>query len=447
MSPKPHEFLVTLQRRSPQIPWGIRLVGGTDLNAPLIITRVQVNSPAQKELLRGDIITKIDQYDARDLTHNDAQNLFRNAGGEIKVTIRRDDKVAMHQSARDAPNGVASFSSPPALSPIPPAHAAQPYKPYVDQSLPAPSVLPQKPQQHQNFPPPDPTSLLPRVSSPLPHGPQAYATALEHPVETLPHTVFPKLDASGAYQLPKTPYPPMIPTSYEDGNEAALANQPYRTTPLVLPGAKVPKKDALPTESYLRHHPNPAMRAAPHDIIDTLMKQKVAETVLHRVIGEEPPTGPKIVHKQFNSPIGLYSDSNIENTIRQATPLSHQPQQQPQQQFQTQAVPSNGFTSRHRPTKIEGYKKTVVFDPSKSETYRFLQEGSGEGLQEVATPIQPRTFHANRLIPGKKPNANHPAPQPEFVHPVNSMGVPNENIHQSGSFKRLMHHVLADAEY
>ncbi|XP_055612344.1 PDZ and LIM domain protein 3 isoform X5 [Uranotaenia lowii] len=379
MSPKPHEFLVTLQRRSPQIPWGIRLVGGTDLNAPLIITRVQVNSPAQKELLRGDIITKIDQYDARDLTHNDAQNLFRNAGGEIKVTIRRDDKVAMHQSARDAPNGVASFSSPPALSPIPPAHAAQPYKPYVDQSLPAPSVLPQKPQQHQNFPPPDPTSLLPRVSSPLPHGPQAYATALEHPVETLPHTVFPKLDASGAYQLPKTPYPPMIPTSYEDGNEAALANQ--------------------------------------------------------------------IVHKQFNSPIGLYSDSNIENTIRQATPLSHQPQQQPQQQFQTQAVPSNGFTSRHRPTKIEGYKKTVVFDPSKSETYRFLQEGSGEGLQEVATPIQPRTFHANRLIPGKKPNANHPAPQPEFVHPVNSMGVPNENIHQSGSFKRLMHHVLADAEY
>ncbi|XP_055612346.1 LIM domain-binding protein 3 isoform X6 [Uranotaenia lowii] len=339
MSPKPHEFLVTLQRRSPQIPWGIRLVGGTDLNAPLIITRVQVNSPAQKELLRGDIITKIDQYDARDLTHNDAQNLFRNAGGEIKVTIRRDDKVAMHQSARDAPNGVASFSSPPALSPIPPAHAAQPYKPYVDQSLPAPSVLPQKPQQHQNFPPPDPTSLLPRVSSPLPHGPQAYATALEHPVETLPHTVFPKLDASGAYQLPKTPYPPMIPTSYEDGNEAALANQPYRTTPLVLPGAKVPKKDALPTESYLRHHPNPAMRAAPHDIIDTLMKQKVAETVLHRVIGEEPPTGPKIVHKQFNSPIGLYSDSNIENTIRQATPLSHQPQQQPQQQFQTQAVP------------------------------------------------------------------------------------------------------------
>lgn len=40
MSPKPHDFQVTLVRNSPQIPWGIRVVGGTDLNAPLIVTRV-----------------------------------------------------------------------------------------------------------------------------------------------------------------------------------------------------------------------------------------------------------------------------------------------------------------------------------------------------------------------------------------------------------------------
>ncbi|XP_062544236.1 PDZ and LIM domain protein 3 isoform X7 [Armigeres subalbatus] len=247
MSPKPHDFLVTLQRRSPQIAWGIRLVGGTDLNAPLIITRVQVNSPAQKELLRGDIITKIDQYDARDLTHNDAQTLFRNAENQIKITIRRDDKVALHQSAHQ-PNGYGTPAYSPALSPVPPAYAPQPFSPVPQQQ--------QKPQQHQNFPPPDPSNLLPRVASPLPHGPQAYAVALEHPVETLPHTVFPNLDASGAYQLPKTPYPPMV-SGYDEASEA-LTNQ--------------------------------------------------------------------IVHKQFNSPIGLYSDSNIENTVRASAP---QPQAVP----------------------------------------------------------------------------------------------------------------------
>ncbi|XP_058836942.1 PDZ and LIM domain protein 3 isoform X6 [Topomyia yanbarensis] len=364
MSPKPHDFLVTLRRKSPQIPWGIRLVGGTDLNAPLIITRVQVNSPAQKELLRGDIITKIDQYDARDLMHSDAQNLFRNAGGEIKVTIRRDDQVALHQSAHQ-PNGVGASPYSPALSPIPPAQSAQPFKPY-NESAQHDQLHQQKPQQHQNFPPPEPSQLLPRVNSPLPHGPHAYATALEHPMETLPHTIFPNLDATGAYQLPRSPYP-QAASNYEDSNES-ITNQ--------------------------------------------------------------------IVHKQFNSPIGLYSDNNIENTLR------HSAQQQ------NQAVPSNGYTNRHLPTKIEGYKKTVVFDPSKSETYRALQEGVGEGqLQEVNTPIQQRTFQPNRLVPGKKPNANHPAPQPEFIQHVNSMGESYEKIHQSGSFRRLMHHVLSEAEY
>ncbi|XP_049297337.1 LIM domain-binding protein 3 isoform X3 [Anopheles funestus] len=402
MSPKPHDFMVTLRRASPQVPWGIRLVGGTDLNAPLIITRVQVNTPAQPELLRGDVITKIDQYDARDLTHIDAQNLFRNAGNQIKVTVRRDDKVALHQSAHPI-NG-----NP--VAPLTPATFAQPYQPYAE------PVQPAKPQLHQNFPPPDPSQFLPSVASSLPHGPQSYAAALERPVETLPHTVFPGVDETGAYHLPKQPYPPPTPTGLNDANEA-ITNQPYRTTPLVLPGAKVPKKDTLPTESYLRHHPNPAMRAPPaHDYTDTLMKQKV-------------------VHKQFNSPIGLYSDSNIENTIRQSAP-----------QQQTQTVPSNGYTNRHRPTKIEGYKKTVVFDPCKSETYRALQEGTGEGLQEVPNPIQPKTFAPNRLVPGKKPNANHPAPQPEFAYRVNSMGEPNEKIHQSGSFKRLMLHVMSEMD-
>lgn len=167
--------------------------------------------------------------------------------------------------------------------------------------------------------------------------------------------------------------------------------------------------------------------------------------MIHRVIGDEPASGPKVVHKQFNSPIGLYSDNNIEHTIRQSAPQQHLQHQQQQQQ-QTQTVPSNGYSNRHRPTKIEGYKKTVVFDPCKSETYRALQEGTGDGLQEVPNPIQQKTFAPNRLVPGKKPNANHPAPQPEFAYRVNSMGEPNEKIHQSGSFKRLMLHVMSDMD-
>uniref|UniRef100_A0A2S2P0S9 Zasp-like motif domain-containing protein n=1 Tax=Schizaphis graminum TaxID=13262 RepID=A0A2S2P0S9_SCHGA len=98
---------------------------------------------------------------------------------------------------------------------------------------------------------------------------------------------------------------------------------PYRTNPLVLPGAKV-KRDPPKTESYLRHHPNPMMRAHPshHDQpMDTLMKQKVTDTVLQRISSEEARTRPgrQVVHKQFNSPIGLYSEENIANSIKSQT--------------------------------------------------------------------------------------------------------------------------------
>ncbi|KAK0076703.1 hypothetical protein PV325_004995 [Microctonus aethiopoides] len=100
-------------------------------------------------------------------------------------------------------------------------------------------------------------------------------------------------------------------------DEEAAVYWPYRTTPLVLPGAKV-KKDAPLGECYLRHHPNPMIRAAPHHYEvanpEVAMKQKVAESVLQRVLG--PNEVPKVVHKQFNSPIGLYSEQNIADSIK-----------------------------------------------------------------------------------------------------------------------------------
>lgn len=40
MASKLREFLIDLERDGPQTPWGIRLVGGSDLNTPLIITKV-----------------------------------------------------------------------------------------------------------------------------------------------------------------------------------------------------------------------------------------------------------------------------------------------------------------------------------------------------------------------------------------------------------------------
>lgn len=39
--------------------------------------------------MRGDIVTKICDYDARDLTHLDAQNLFKSAVNSIPLVVHR----------------------------------------------------------------------------------------------------------------------------------------------------------------------------------------------------------------------------------------------------------------------------------------------------------------------------------------------------------------------
>ncbi|XP_014087212.2 PDZ and LIM domain protein 3 isoform X4 [Bactrocera oleae] len=385
MSPKLHEFTVVLQRDGPNTPWGIRLVGGSDLDTPLIITRVQVGSPAYGEVLRGDIIAKIRDYDARDVSHADAETLFRNAGNEIKIVVHRDSKIAYTQGL-----------------------GSDPYKAGLGPS-PVNSISPDL--TNANVPHRGPSPFLP--------GPGQYERALQLPVDSLPQTVFPKLNASGGY-VPPLPQPqggcfsPMPTRDHQQDvaeEQAAIVNQPYRTTPLVLPGAKV-KKDAPTTESYLRYHPNPAVRSnRSHDFHDSVMKQRVADTMLHKVVGQEADSG-RVFHKQFNSPIGLYSDSNIESTIRQTVP----------------------------------YKKTLHFDPSKSETYRAIQEeGYGNGYapsQEVTVPVQPKVFQPNRLVPGKKPSST-----PVHHTAYNVVNSQDDSIRQSSSFNRLMYSVLGASEY
>ncbi|XP_055686017.1 uncharacterized protein LOC129791722 isoform X10 [Lutzomyia longipalpis] len=248
---------------------------------------VTLGSPAYGELVRGDIITKIQDYDSRDLRHEDAQHLFKNAGNKIKVVVQRN------------------------VSPAGARHQA--------------------------------------------------------PYESLPQTVFPHYNESGGYEAPQLSPRPSSTASFspqpsrdyqmevqEEAN--TILNQPYRTTPLILPGAKV-KKDSGPTESYLRHHPNPAMRAPPqHDFQDVLMKQKVADTI-HRIVGDD---GTKVVHKQFNSPIGLYSNDNIEKTIQQSSPNS---------------VPSNGYIlDRPKPTKIQGIFIDLSFLKQKQKILEQQQQ-------------------------------------------------------------------------
>ncbi|XP_011169556.2 PDZ and LIM domain protein 3 isoform X7 [Solenopsis invicta] len=305
-----HTLIVKLKRSSTGRPWGIRIAGGADLGTPIVVTRSE-----NEALQRGDMIKKIDDYDARDVRHVDAQNLLQNSE-TIKLVIER------YKQPKEHPQQLPK-------SPVPP-----------------PSV-----EEYRSTPTPEYTV---RSAILLPH---------EH------------LD--------------------EIREERVHLSQPYRTTPLVLPGAKV-KKDAPLGECYLRHHPNPMIRAAPHH---------------YEPAHPEVAMKQKIVHKQFNSPIGLYSDQNIADTIK----------------CQASAVP---------------LKKAIKYDPSKSEAYKALQEEEyGDHVQEVRQPARTGVFSP------QKSNRVYQAPPKSPAAYINVLDDEGEKIHQSNSFKRIMYSVLGQTDY
>lgn len=51
--------------------------------------KVIIGSPSDGVLQAGDLIRKISNYDARDLSHKDALSLFKNAGSNISVAVER----------------------------------------------------------------------------------------------------------------------------------------------------------------------------------------------------------------------------------------------------------------------------------------------------------------------------------------------------------------------
>lgn len=308
--------------------------------------KVGFGSPVEGVLHRGDIITKVGNYDSRDIRHQDAQNLFKNAGNNIRVVVQRENTPRQNTStgsSRTSSYNYSPLSVSPHLSPKGPGYTPPGYSPGG-------------------------SALTPYYSTPLTPIDNNYFEVYEHG----PHQ---KQDNQGDIHVTK---------------------QPYRTTPLVLPGAKV-KREPGPTESYLRHHPNPSVRAPPHHLdTDNLIKQK-------------------FVHKQFNSPINLYSEPNVVDTIHKQTGL------QPQ------------------------VRKHVKFNPAESETFKALQEEAsiGDGhVQEVSAPPQSKIYAPNKTIPAKKPayvvNQN-----PQYG---NSLGE-SDVIQQSGSFKRLMWSVLPGSNY
>ncbi|XP_059476055.1 uncharacterized protein LOC132197035 isoform X8 [Neocloeon triangulifer] len=413
---KQQNVSVTLVRDGFGQPWGFRLAGGADLGMPLTVQRALAGTPSEGELKPGDIITKIGDRDARHLSHKDAQHLFKNAGNNVTLQVQRGG---------DQPKPLAS-------GPISPPLTLSKQSPVTNGGHASPVPM-NRPLQVQTALPP----AAMEVFSPGPvvpaRGPQGLAALTSPPAGApLPNSGnFSKTIQSPVHNLPVTTFPPPLPglANSHFGLEApeCIDMQPYRTTPLVLPGAKV--KREVPTTSYLQHHPNPAMRANPQHYdpnLEVLMKQKV-------------------MHKQFNSPIGLYSEDNIADSVQAQTGVTpHYYSHTYRRTFSMPRLP------RGQPcTRLASYKgkKTLYYDPAKSETFKALKDSElGDTVTEVPEPIQPKVFTPQKHIQPplnqlqRQQQAKSPHPQPE-----NLLG--DDKIHQSYSFRRLMNEVLGESDF
>ncbi|XP_066159190.1 uncharacterized protein Zasp66 isoform X3 [Euwallacea fornicatus] len=323
-------------------------------------------SPAQGVLQRGDIISKVGNYDSRDIRHEDAQNLFRNAGNTVRIVVQRETAPRHNASTGSSRNS--SHYSPLSVSP---------------------NLSPRGP------------GLSPSGYSP---GGSIGGSALT-PVYTNPLT---PID-NHYFEI----YEYGHPRRQEENGDIHVTKQPYRTTPLVLPGAKV-KREPGPTESYLRHHPNPSVRAPPVHHLDH--GHKIAHSVLDRISTGDP--NKQVVHKQFNSPINLYSEPNVVDTIHRQTGVHAAP------------------------------KRTVKFNPAESETYKYLKEeedmasysGYTAPVQEITTAPQSKIYTPTKKQQPLVVNQNNPAY-------LTAIGNNPEVIQQSGSFRRLMMSVLPGSNF
>lgn len=86
------------------------------MNGFLFTFQIQVmaGTPAHGRLVRGDVIAKIQEYDARDMRNIDAQNLFRSAKNQIRVVVHRDSKMVVASNMR---NDAQKSRSPSAVPP------------------------------------------------------------------------------------------------------------------------------------------------------------------------------------------------------------------------------------------------------------------------------------------------------------------------------------------
>ncbi|XP_042230002.1 LIM domain-binding protein 3-like isoform X7 [Homarus americanus] len=272
---------IVLERDGHDQPWGFRLQGGVDVAMPLSVQRVLVGTPSEGVLLKGDIITKISCTETKNITHQQAADLFNNAGNQIAVQIKRA--------------GV------------------------------------------------QPTPAAASTAAPLVNG-----SPVQPPVS---------VPVSGGVPLP--------------GITSNTTARPEN-----------PAVRSLPKTQFVLKSDLPRPQKQPTNNMETLSIQSQTQQSLTTATQASNPT---LVTKQYNSPLPLYSQENVQEAMRMQTSPSHTPTINP---VASSAAADAAKALRKVSSPTPANKPVqVILTPSKE--YNPQSSATWRALQETDAPIDP----------------------------------------------------------
>nr|XP_045609527.1 PDZ and LIM domain protein 3-like isoform X7 [Procambarus clarkii] len=319
---------LVLERDGHDQPWGFRLQGGVDVAMPLSVQRVLVGTPADGTLLKGDIITKISCTETKGITHQQAADLFNNAGNQIAVQLKR-----------------AGVQTTPA--------AATSAAPLVNGSpAPAPSSVP--------------------VSGSQPGINTSTAARKENPaVRSLPKTQF--------VLKSDLPRPQIQPTT---------------------------NMETLSIQSQTQQSLTTATQA----------------------------TNTNLVNKQYNSPLPLYSQENLQEAMRMQASPTHTPTINPSpfpatKHVQVTLTPSKEYNPQSSATWRALQETDAPIDPERVANYNALKEHDPIYSEVYTAPVAPkpgqRPAQRTNALPGPR------SPVSEFLPALMRSASETDNVTRS----------------
>ncbi|XP_046456527.1 PDZ and LIM domain protein 5-like isoform X10 [Daphnia pulex] len=359
-------------------PWGFRLQGGIDFCAPLTVQKVNGGSLAEKAGLRvGDALIRVNTTDIFQLRHKEAQDAVARAGNNFELVVSRGGGM--------------------------PKTAVKPSD-VIDNILPvqAPPAPVQQPLIHKS---------LNLTAKPFVRSTHTMATSVSFIEKKTPKETECNNNNNNNNYL--TSPPSQSDTDYSSmfsSNPSSLSSSNNSlNNKCITPDETSRAKELISQRlSVMRIHPasssSPPVRSANSSpLVNT--PASPSSLTFNKSNNKTDGSGVKMVNRQFNSPMGLYSEESIAETLSsQAEVLS-------------QGVLGVNFK-----------KNDKTYDPGNSEVFKMIQEmdkapkepepDRHQHMAHSATPThKPMSFNSpvsmavNNFGGGAlSPSAHHPPP-------------------------------------